>query len=477
MNDLPSNPCDASLTQIVEALRAGTVSSVEVTEASLARLSTAGAALNAIAGIDPEDALQQAKKADSAAKTAPLSGVPLAHKDMFYRPGRLSECGSKVRKGFMPDTLSGALKNLDQAGALDIARLNMAEFAFGVTGHNEITGNVHNPWNPAHMTGGSSSGSGAMVAARATFGALGSDTGGSVRLPAACCGIVGMKVTMGRVSRYGAMPLSYTLDTIGPLTRTVADNALMLSVLAGYDANDPSSANVAVDDYLGNLEGGVKGLKIGLPTSHFMDGMTAELSGRFADAVAVLKKAGAEIVDVDVPDAMQYTNALTSLVTASEGSAIHQHWMETRGADYGAQTFGRLAGGLATPASRYIQALNLRTEILAAFNEMVFQNVDVLMTPMMIIDVPTIEESDVRAGPGAAEMLARIGHCSRPVNFLGLPGLTVTSGLTKAGLPSSVQFVGRPFGEALLYRVGRAYERETEWAKAAPDPEMWNIPA
>ncbi|MEX0695891.1 MAG: amidase [Rhodospirillales bacterium] len=477
MSKLPQNPCDASLVDIAAALKSGDVSAVEVTEASLARLATVGKALNAVVGCNPDDALSQAKAADASPKTAALAGVPLAHKDMFYRPGRLSECGSKVRQGFMPDILSGALKKLDQAGALDIARLNMAEFAFGVTGHNEITGNVHNPWNPAHMTGGSSSGSGAMVAARATFGALGSDTGGSVRLPAACCGVVGMKVTMGRVSRFGAMPLSYTLDTIGPLTRTVADNALILSQLAGHDPDDPSSADVAVDDYRAALEGGVKGLKIGLPKSHFMDGMSAELEVRFSDAVAVLKKAGAEFVDVDLPDAIQYTNALTSLITATEGAALHQHWLETRGDLYGAQTFGRLAGGLATPASRYIQALELRTEVLSAFNDSVFGNVDVLMTPMMIMDVPSIEESDVRAGPGAAELLARIGHCSRPVNFLGLPGLSVPSGFTRAGLPSSLQFVGRPFDEATLYRVGRAYERETEWFKTAPDESAWNPPA
>jgi len=472
---LPSNPCDASLTEIATALASRQISSVEVTEASCVRLQTYGRALNAVAGIDVDDACAQASNADRSSNDAGvLAGVPLAHKDMFYRPGRLSECGSKVRAGFLPVTLSGALKKLDQAGALDVARLNMAEFAFGVTGHNEITGNVHNPWNPDHMTGGSSSGSGAMVAARATFGALGSDTGGSVRLPAACCGVVGMKVTMGRVSRYGAMPLSHTLDTIGPLTRTVADNALMLSVLAGHDPDDASSADIPGGDYLGNLEGGVKGMKIGLPTSHFMDGITSELGDRFQAAVDVLKSAGAEIVDVDLPDAIQHTNALTSLITATEGAALHQHWLETKREEYGAQTFGRLAGGLSTPATRYIQALNLRTELLAEFNEMVFGHVDVLMTPMMIMDVPTIEESDVRAGPGAGELLSKVGHCSRPVNFLGLPGLSVPSGFTKSGLPSSIQFVGRPFDEATLYRVGRAYERETMWCDAQPDPAIWD---
>lgn len=474
MTELPSNPCDASLAQIASAIRDRKISSVEVTQASLQRLKARGAEMNAVAGIDETDALAQSERADASDLGGPLAGVPLAHKDMYYRPGRVSACGSKIREDFVPDVLSGALRKLDEAGALDIARLNMVEFALGVTGHNEITGNVRNPWNPEHITGGSSSGSGSMVAARATFGALGSDTGGSVRLPAACCGVVGMKVTMGRVSRYGAMPLSHTLDTVGPLTRTVRDNAMMLAALAGYDADDPSSANEAVGPYVEGLETGVKDLTIGVPTSHFLDDIMPELGDRFMATVDILKAAGAKIVDVDLPKRIGVTNALTSIVTSCEGAAIHQHWMETRPDDYGTQTFSRFAGGLSAPATRYIQALNLRTAMLAEFNEMVFGKVDVMMTPMMTMDVPTIAETDVRDGENAAELLGKVGHCSRPVNFLGLPGLAVPSGFAKSGLPSSVQFVGRPFDEATLYRVGRAYEREMDWTDHMPDVSGWS---
>ena len=282
-----------------------------------------------------------------------------------------------------------------------------------------------------------------------------------------------MKVTMGRVSRYGAMPLSYTLDTVGPLTRTVRDNAMMLAALAGYDENDPSSANESVGAYVEGLEIGVKGLTIGVPTSHFLDDITPELGDRFHATVDILKAAGANIVDVDMPSRIGVTNALTSIVTSAEGAAIHQHWMETRPDDYGTQTFSRFAGGLSTPATRYIQALNLRTDMLAEFNEMVFGKVDVLMTPRMTMDIPPIAETDVRDGENAAELLGKVGHCSRPVNFLGLPGLAVPSGFAKSGLPSSVQFVGRPFDEATLYRVGRAYERETDWTDQMPDVSGW----
>lgn len=469
VTDLPSNPCDATLADITAALRAKTISSGEVTAAALDRLETRGRDLNAVAGIDRAQALADAARADTAPAQGPLAGVPLAHKDMFYRPGRPSECGSKIRKDFMPSVLSGALKRLDGAGALDIARLNMVEFALGVTGHNEITGHVRNPWNPAHITGGSSSGSGAAVAARCVFAALGSDTGGSVRLPAACCGVVGMKVTMGRVSRFGAMPLSHSLDSVGPLSRTVTDNAMLLQVLAGFDPDDASSMDVPVGDYLGGIEDGVKGLRIGVPTSHFLDGIAPGPAVRFQAALDVLKDCGADLVDVTLPGGVEHSNALTSLITASEGAALHQNWLETRQDDYGRQTFGRLAGGLTTPATRYIQVLNYRRELLAAFMDEVFGNVDVLATPMLIMDVPTIAATDMGAGSGSAELLMKVGHCSRPVNYLGLPALSVPSGFTAAGLPSAIQFIGRPFDEATLYRTGRAYERETTWYKTAPD--------
>ncbi|MDA0997276.1 MAG: amidase [Proteobacteria bacterium] len=476
----PSNPADATLTAVRDAVRSRRVSSLEVTEAIMERLETRGRAVNAIAGLYPDAGRADAKAADkviAAGKTAGvLHGVPLAHKDMFYRPGRPSECGSKLRQGYQPKVLSGALKRLDQAGAIDVARLNMNEFAYGVTGHNDWTGNVTNPWNPAHITGGSSSGSGASVAARANFAALGSDTGGSIRLPAACCGVTGMKVTMGRVSRFGAMPLSHSLDTVGPLTRTVADNALMLSVLAGHDPDDASSARIAVPDYLAGLEMGVAGLRVGLPVSYFRDSLSPEVEQRFEDAIAVFKAAGAVIVDIPMPASIRFTNSLTSLIIATEGAALHQKWLQTRANDYCRQTIGRLAGGLLTPATRYLQALDLRRTLLAEFAELVFRRVDILLTPMLPMPVPTIVATDVGARPEAAEVLAGIGHCSRPVNFLGLPGLSLPAGFTQSGLPASIQLVGRPYDEALLYQAGCAYERETDWPSRAPDM-AWMEPA
>ncbi|MCH8809426.1 MAG: amidase, partial [Proteobacteria bacterium] len=350
-----------TLTELAAAIGARKVSSLEATENCLAGLERHGPALNCVAGIEPEAALEAARAADAelAAGRArgALHGVPLAHKDMFYRAGRVSACGSRILADFVPEVTSTALARLDGAGALDIARLNMVEFALGTTGHNEITGAVRNPWNPAHVTGGSSSGPGAAVAARLVYGALGSDTGGSIRLPAAACGLVGVKPTFGRVSRHGAMPLSFTLDTVGPLARGVADAALILQTIAGPDPNDPTTGSEPVPDYLSDLEAGVRGLRIATPENYFYDPVDPEVAALARASLEVFAALGAEIVPVEMPASIELGNPLTMLILAVEGAAFHGRWLEQRRADYGRQTLGRLLPGLLYPATRYVEAL------------------------------------------------------------------------------------------------------------------------
>jgi aspartyl-tRNA(Asn)/glutamyl-tRNA(Gln) amidotransferase subunit A len=454
-----------SLTEVAAAIAGGSLSSEDATRACLDRIEALGGALNCIAAIDPDAAIGAAWDADE--KTAhgesrgPLEGVPLAHKDMFYRAGRESACGSHIRTGFIPDHTSGALERLDLAGALDIARLNMVEFALGVSGHNEITGPVRNPWNTDYMTGGSSSGSGAAVAAGLVFGALGSDTGGSVRFPASCCGLVGLKPTYGRVSRYGAMALSYSLDTVGPLTRTVADNALMFRTVAGHDPRDAASSRSGVPDVLAALEDGVRGLRLGVAETYFFEPLAGEMRDLMDAAVEMYRRLGAEIVAVPVPSSLTLTNGLTSLILSTEGAALHAPWMRARARDYGRQTLGRLTAGALTPATTYIDAINRRRAILDEFMDAVYASADVLLTPVMMMPVPTIAESDLAANPGFSEFIIAMGHATRPLNYLGLPGLSVPCGFTANGLPAAFQLVGRPFDEATLYRAARAYERET----------------
>ncbi len=454
-----------SLTEAAAAIAGGSLSSEETTRACLERIEVMGGALNCIAGIDPDAAMDAARAIDDrlakGEAPGPLAGVPLAHKDMFYRAGRESACGSKIRRGFIPEHTSGALERLDSGGALDIARLNMVEFAFGVTGHNEITGPVRNPWNTDHITGGSSSGSGAAVAAGLVFGALGSDTGGSIRFPASCCGLVGLKPTFGRVSRFGAMPLSYSLDTVGPLTRTVADNALMFRTIAGHDPRDAASSRSNVPDVLATLEDGIQGLHLGVAENYFFEPLDGEMRGLMDAAVDVFRKLGAEIVAITVPDSIAVAKGLTSLITSTEGATLHAAWMRERADDFGRQTLARLATGALTPATTYLDALNLRKAILDEFISAVYDTADVLLTPVMMMPVPTIAESDLAANPGFSEFIAAMGHASRPINYLGLPGLSVPCGFTANGLPSAIQLVGRPFDEATLYRAARAYERES----------------
>ena len=460
-----------SLAEVAAAIRARQLSSLEATEAALARIERFGAGLGCIAAIDPDAARAAARAADAEQAAGrvrgPLHGVPLAHKDMFYRKGRLAECGSRIRKGHVAERTATALERLDAAGALDIARLNMVEFALGITGHNEITGTPRNPWNTDHVPGGSSSGSGVAVAARLVFGALGSDTGGSIRMPAACNGLVGLKPTYGRTSRHAAMPLSFTLDHVGPLTRTVGDAALMLQAIAGHDAMDTTTSSRPVPDYLDGLEAGVRGLRIAVPEGSLMAPVDSEMRALLEETLRVYRGLGATTVPVVIPG-LEPVNGLVTLIIASEGAALHARWLRERPQDYGEQTRGRLLPGLVHPATRYLEALRLRGDLMRRFADAVFSVADVLLAPVLPWAVPTIEETDLRARPGFADYLLSFGHLMRPFNYLGLPALAFPTGFTANGLPAGMQLVGRPFAEPLLLRAARAYERETGWTGMAP---------
>lgn len=462
-----------SLFEVAQALAEKQVSSVEVTDACLARMEALNPTLQCAAEILHDQARKDAKAADDARlrldTPPPLLGVPLAHKDMYYRVGRISGCGSKIRKDFRPDHTSTALTRLDEAGALDIARLNMVEFALGVTGHNDVMPTPRNPWNLDHMTGGSSSGSGSSVAARIVYGALGSDTGGSIRLPAAACGLVGMKPTYGRVSRYGAMPLSHSLDTVGPLTRTIKDNALMMRAISGRDEKDQTSSPLPVPDYLDGIDDGIKGLRIGVPETYFYDDIDPAVEALVRESLNVLEAQGAELLPVPLPDSIFETNALCGLLTTTEGVALHKDWLKNRWDDYGDQTRNRFSPGFLIPAVTYLEALNGRAKILAEFSAAVFEKVDVLHTPVIPVPIPTSQQAGDASSANFFALTNLIGRCTRPVNYLGLPGLNVPCGFTGPNLPVSFQLIGRPFGEKTLFRAGQAYETATNWHKQTPD--------
>ncbi|MCZ6605696.1 MAG: amidase [Alphaproteobacteria bacterium] len=463
---------DLGLEEAARAVAAREVSSVELTTACLDRMETVGARLNVAAFFDRDAALGAAREADADLAAngprGPLHGVPLAHKDLYYRAGRESACGSALMAGFVPDYTATALTRLDQAGALDIARINMVEFALGTTGHNSFSGNVLNPWNPGYVSGGSSSGSGAAVAARTIYGSLGSDTGGSVRLPASACGLVGTKPSAGRVSRHGVMPLCSTFDTVGPLTRTVRDAALMLNVLAGHDPQDPTSLDLPVLDYLASIEDGIDGLRIAVPENFFFDPVTDDVRLVLDDSIRNFERAGATIVTVTIPK-IEIANPMTTVIVISEAATLHREWLTTRRDEYGAQTYTRLLPGLMMPAAHYVEALNLRRPVLAAFNDAVFARADLLFAPTIPIPVPSYEEMGEVGSEAFMATIVALGHCSRPFNYLGLPTVSVPAGFADNGLPVGFQLAGRPFDEALVFRAARAYERETGCTDPAPD--------
>jgi aspartyl-tRNA(Asn)/glutamyl-tRNA(Gln) amidotransferase subunit A len=459
-----------SLTAVAKAIADKRVSSREATQSCLRRIAQWQPRVNAFMAIEAEAALKAADEADAALtkgqNRGPLHGVPLAHKDMYYDAGKVVTCGSAIRRDFVPQTTSTALQRLKDAGSIRLGSLQMVEFAYGPTGHNAHYGAVRNPFNVDHITGGSSSGSGSAVAARLTFAALGSDTGGSVRMPAHFCGVTGLKTTYGRVSRFGAMPLSQSLDTVGPLARTAEDCALLLALMAGRDDEDPTSSAAPVADYVAATASSVKGLKIGVPTAFYVDDLDPDVARALDETMAVLKREGADIVKVELPDQRQLS-AACQIVLAVEAAAYHKRWLIERPRDYGAQVLMRLQNGLAIPAVSYLEAMRWRGPALAA-HVAATSGVDVVVAPVAPIAAPTLAESDFGAGPTAEAMIQRVTRFTRPINYLGLPALSVPSGFAKKGLPIGMQLIGRSFDEATILAVGAAFQRATDFHAKIP---------
>lgn len=462
---------DWSLVETADAVAARKVSSVEVVQAALERIEARQPILNCFIRVDADRALAEARGADTAQATkrslGPLHGVPLSHKDMYYRAGLPVTCGSAIRRHFVPGYTATVLQRLDAAGAVSIGALNMSEFANGPTGHNVHYGPTHNPWNGDHITGGSSTGSGAAVAGRVVYGSLGSDTGGSIRLPAGICGIYGIKPTQGRVSRHGVMGLSFSLDNAGPLARTARDCARLLKVIAGADANDPTAANAPVDDYEAALDSGVSGTRIAVATNHFWDGMDSEIGGLLETALGVYGKLGATERRVTAPH-LELIRGLGNIVISSEFCALHDDWLRHQHDAYAPLVRARMKQGFAFSAVDYFKAVQVRPKIVGDFIDQVFGDADVLFLPVLRFPVPKLTETDVKDSDTMNEVLGSINHCTWPVNYLGLPGLSVPAGFSRSGLPVGFQLVGRPFAEATLFRVAAAYERETNWPSRKP---------
>jgi len=445
-----SEPATLTLAEARVQLNRGAISAQELEHSCRARIEQWQGRINAFISTD-------SRHGQSAA--GPLAGIPLAHKDMFYRAGKVSNCGSKIRKGWIAADTSAALERLDAAGAVDIGVLNMSEFAYGPTGHNEHWGDCCNPWDPAYITGGSSSGSGAAVAARLAFGALGSDTGGSVRLPASACGVTGLKTTWGRVSRHGAMPLSHSLDTIGPLARSAEDCALLFAAIAGHDERDAITARepVAV-----NLEQQIRA--IALSTDWIERNAHPEVAHAVLAAAKAMK---VKLVEV-APPPFDLLSAHCLTVMQSEASAQHAQWMRERPRDYSSAVRVRLEAGFAVPAAQYLEVLRLRGLWLERFVRETLAQADAYLAPTIAVPLPTREATGAKGGAEMPKLLADVTRLTRWVNYLGVPGLSVPCGFDSRGLPMGMQLVGRPFSEGALLAIGHAYQRATDWHRRVP---------
>jgi aspartyl-tRNA(Asn)/glutamyl-tRNA(Gln) amidotransferase subunit A len=461
--------CFLSIAQLAEQLRQRAVSPVEVTQAYLERIEKLDGQLNSYLTVTAERALREAKAAEAQIQrgdyNGPLHGVPLAHKDIVATNGIKTTCASKVLKDAVPDYDATVIERLQAAGSVLLGKLNMNEFA--TISPSVYFGRVNNPWNVAHNPGGSSSGSGVAVAAGLCAGSLGTDTGGSIRIPAAFCGIVGLKATHGRVSLFGVTPLAWSLDHIGPMTRTVKDAALMLQALAGYDPRDVGASESPVADYTAKLTGDIKDLTLGVPQRFFSEFTDPEVKVAFDAAIKVLAGLGARIEEVTLPALDDAWSRLALPILNGEANAWHEPYLQKQAEDYGPTVRKFLERGKSTPAVDYVRAqrakAQFRREMLDAC-----AHVDVLLTPGELIPPPLHDSRSVSINGKDVSLTTALISATCPFNLTGQPALTVPCGFTAAGLPLALQIVGKPFDEATVLHVGHAYEVHTPWHERRP---------
>ena len=454
-----------TLADAAQLLRQKKLSPVEYTQALLARIEKHDGKLNAFLRQTPEIALEDAKRAEAEIARGdwrgPLHGVPYGLKDIIDYAGLPTTAHSKILQDNVASSDAVVAQKLRAAGGVFMGKLSTHEFATGGPCFDLPWPPARNPWNREHFCGGSSSGSGVATAAGFLPAAIGSDTGGSIRNPATMCGVVGMKGTYGLVSRRGVFPLAYSLDHVGPLTRTVRDNALMLDLIAGYDALDPGSVNTAVGGYTASLDRGVSGLRVGV-IRHFytrdLEG-DSEMVAAIEAAVKVLGSLGASVREVETAPLGVYAACNRTLLT-TEAYAIHEKWLRERPQDYASVTRERFLSGAFVRAADYINATRVRARLTRDFHAL-FSDVDVIVTASALDPACRIDNAE--------ELDRTYGRQARaPFNVTGSPALAIPVGFSKAGLPLGMQIVGKPYSEALLYQVAQAYERETQWVEKHP---------
>jgi aspartyl-tRNA(Asn)/glutamyl-tRNA(Gln) amidotransferase subunit A len=469
---------DLTLTQAAALLRRKEISPVELASAHLERIQALDGRLNCFITLTPELALEAARRAEAALQAGemagPLHGLPLALKDLFETRGVRTTAGSTFFADWVPERDAVVVEKLLAAGAVILGKLNMHEIALGVTNVNPHYGPSRNPWDPERMTGGSSGGSAGALAARLCLGSLGSDTGGSIRIPASLCGVVGLKPTYGRASLRGVVPLSWNLDHPGPMGRSVRDVALLLGVIAGYDPFDPASADIPVEDYLAavkaltggderrtQLEGSsLRGTRIALASDEFFTRAVPEVMDAVQKAAQVFSGLGAQVEAVEIPGGRQAALA-NGLMTTSDAAAFHRERLAEHPQGFGADVLQRLQAGAAYTSSEYILARRTQAEFRRGL-ERLFERYHLLLTPTTPVAAPPIE------GPDAIEQARLLTRFTAPFNLSGLPALSLPCGFTPQGLPIGLQIVARPWDEARVLAAAACYEAAAGWRMQPP---------
>ena len=418
----------------------------------------------------PEEARAAARRAEGEIQggnyRGPLHGIPVGLKDLFNTAGVRTTSGSRIFDTFVPKEDCTVAARLHRAGAILLGKLNMHPFAYGPTGENQDYGHMHNPWDPELITGGSSGGSASAAAAGQCTITTGSDTGGSVRIPAALCGVVGLKPTYGLVSRHGLAPLSWSLDHPGPIVRTVEDAALMMNAIAGHDPKDVASAKVDVPDYTTALTGGVRGLRIGVPKEYLEAPQDPQVSKAVRDAVTLLETMGAVVTEVSFPR-FNESQAISSTVLMAEASAYHRDLLEKDGHQLYEPVRQRLEAGLFISAADYLRAQQARA-MLDAEGRRLLDDVDLLAGPTEPVTAPELLSSKVMAGEQEIGVVGALTQYTRPYNINGFPAISVPCGFSESGMPIGLQLAGKPFHELTVLRAAHAYEQATDWHTRRP---------
>jgi amidase len=461
-SDLPYQ----SLTTISDLIRRKKLSSVEVTDAILQRIAKLDGQYHSYATVLAERSRDQAKAADTEIARGlwrgPLHGVPIAVKDLCYTTFAPTLAGSAIFKSFVPSFNATVVERLEDAGAILLGKLQMTEGAY--TSHHPEVATPLNPWNTNYWVGSSSTGSGVATSLGLCYGSLGSDTGGSIRFPSATCGLTGIKPTWGRVSRYGVFPLAETLDHVGPMTRSVADAAAMLGVIAGADRNDPTTYKTAVPDYLETIGDGIRGLRVGVDRIYAADGVDGQVVAALTEAERVLSGLGATLREVRFPAYQKLVSQWIAMCSV-ETAAAHAETYPARQSEYGPDLAALIEQGLATKGTEIAGIALERMRFSRELSEL-FQTVDILLIPTMPVPTPSLEL--MKAYGEDPSVLLSILRFTAPFDFSGSPTLTLPNGQDSAGMPLSMQFVGPHLSEDVLVRAGHAFQSATNWQRPPP---------